>query len=254
MLFTIMPKGGLSTGTEFETPSIYLTSISHPTPEWLNTIDRDRPTGHILSVPPTSELAELHGGVDRYGLGFRYPGFHHLRFGQRWPIHFTGATRQQLPQPSLASGPHLRVLSIARDRVGNLRAPRLSPEATQEYRHLRHHPAGHLRYAPAPSFTLWPANHRWFRLPPCGQQTRNLASLRVHSRLLAEKEDRPFRKDPGHCDHPRWFHGGFVVELRAEHLGKARDRIYTLTATAADLAGNTVTATATCTVPHDQGK
>ena len=44
-----------------------------------------------------------------------------------------------------------------------------------------------------------------------------------------------------------------VVQLRAERLGTLGDRIYTLTATAKDLAGNTATAKATCTVPHDQG-
>jgi hypothetical protein len=40
----------------------------------------------------------------------------------------------------------------------------------------------------------------------------------------------------------------FVVQLGAD-----KDQVYTLTATATDLAGNTATATATCTVPHDQG-
>ena len=48
--------------------------------------------------------------------------------------------------------------------------------------------------------------------------------------------------------------GGFVVRLRAERLGTGTGRIYSLTATAKDLAGNTVTASSTCTVPHDQGK
>jgi len=48
--------------------------------------------------------------------------------------------------------------------------------------------------------------------------------------------------------------GGFVVQLRADRLGNANDRIYTLTAAANDVAGNTTTATATCIVPHDQRK
>ena len=45
-----------------------------------------------------------------------------------------------------------------------------------------------------------------------------------------------------------------VVGLRAERLGNGSGRVYTLTATASDLAGNSTTATATCIVPHDQGK
>jgi hypothetical protein len=40
--------------------------------------------------------------------------------------------------------------------------------------------------------------------------------------------------------------GGYVVQLRA-------DRLYTLSATVNDLAGNTAASTSTCTVPHDQG-
>jgi phosphodiester glycosidase len=48
--------------------------------------------------------------------------------------------------------------------------------------------------------------------------------------------------------------GGYVVQLQAERLGTGSGRVYTLRATATDLAGNMVTATATCTVPHDQSK
>jgi len=48
--------------------------------------------------------------------------------------------------------------------------------------------------------------------------------------------------------------GGFVVELQANRLANGGGRIYTLTTTAKDLAGNLASATSTCTVPHDQGK
>ena len=48
--------------------------------------------------------------------------------------------------------------------------------------------------------------------------------------------------------------GGFAVYLRAERRGNGGDRAYTITATATDRADNTRTVTATCVVPHDQGK
>jgi hypothetical protein len=48
--------------------------------------------------------------------------------------------------------------------------------------------------------------------------------------------------------------GGYVVQLRADRLGNGNDRIYTVTATGSDVAGNTGTATATCAVPHDRGQ
>src|SRR5262249_55594986 len=47
--------------------------------------------------------------------------------------------------------------------------------------------------------------------------------------------------------------GAFVVQLRAERSGQDKDRIYTLEATASDLAGNRTVSTATCVVPHDLG-
>jgi hypothetical protein len=47
--------------------------------------------------------------------------------------------------------------------------------------------------------------------------------------------------------------GGFVIQLQADRLGTGTGRVYTLNATASDLAGNTATMTSTCTVPHDQG-
>jgi hypothetical protein len=43
---------------------------------------------------------------------------------------------------------------------------------------------------------------------------------------------------------------GGTVFLRAEHDPSGEDRIYTITATASDVAGNTTIAIATCTVPH----
>ncbi len=49
--------------------------------------------------------------------------------------------------------------------------------------------------------------------------------------------------------------GGFDVALQAERSPHGDGRIYTLTATAADLAGNTTTITTTCVVPrHHHGK
>jgi len=47
---------------------------------------------------------------------------------------------------------------------------------------------------------------------------------------------------------------GGVIKLRAERSGTGSGRIYTITVTATDIAGNIATKTTTCTVPHDQVK
>lgn len=46
----------------------------------------------------------------------------------------------------------------------------------------------------------------------------------------------------------------YVVQLQARRLGTGNGRVYTLTATAKNSLGVATTATATCTVPHDQGQ
>jgi len=46
--------------------------------------------------------------------------------------------------------------------------------------------------------------------------------------------------------------GAYDVSLLADRLGTGSGRIYTLTATARDRAGNNTTSTTTCAVPHDQ--
>lgn len=46
--------------------------------------------------------------------------------------------------------------------------------------------------------------------------------------------------------------GPQTIALRAQRLGTGTGRIYTITATASDIAGNTITQNATCVVPHDQ--
>lgn len=45
---------------------------------------------------------------------------------------------------------------------------------------------------------------------------------------------------------------GRAVQLRAERAGNGTGRVYTITATAKDLAGNTATANATGKVTHDR--
>ena len=53
---------------------------------------------------------------------------------------------------------------------------------------------------------------------------------------------------------PDWLiTGNLTASLRAERSGNGTGRIYTLTVTCTDAAGNPATGTATVTVPHSQG-
>jgi hypothetical protein len=106
---------------------------------------------------------------------------------------------------------------------------------------------------PAPGCSLWPPNHKFVQVADVIANDA-LSGLDPSSLKVTGASNEPSDpKDPDiaiTADRA----GGFVVQLRADRDGNGNGRIYTLTATAADLAGNPATATATCTVPHDQGK
>lgn len=103
---------------------------------------------------------------------------------------------------------------------------------------------------PGPDCSLWPPNHKLVEVA-----TISAADARSGMTAfdVAVTSSEPVGKDgpdvviSGDGLQPR------VVELRAKRLGGGEGRLYSITATATDVAGNTVNTTATCTVAHDQG-
>jgi hypothetical protein len=102
---------------------------------------------------------------------------------------------------------------------------------------------------PAPGCSLWPPNHKMrpVALVTAADALSGVASLEVTA-TSSEPSD---PNDPDVLVTPDGS-GGYAVALRAERLGSGPGRVYTLTATARDLADNVRTATATCAVPHDK--
>jgi hypothetical protein len=105
---------------------------------------------------------------------------------------------------------------------------------------------------PPPGCTLWPANHKLQRVAivHAGDAVSGIAGGSVQVNVTSNE---PLdANDVVVTDDGR---GGLVVELRAERSGGNKSgRVYHLTVTAQDLAGNAVIGTASCTVPHDRGK
>lgn len=106
---------------------------------------------------------------------------------------------------------------------------------------------------PARGCTLWPPNHKMVQVATVTAADAQSGIAPASFKVTGSSNEPSDPKAPDIVITPNGA-GGFVVQLRADRSGKAKDRIYTLTATATDLAGNLATATATCTVPHDQGK
>ncbi|HEV7500195.1 MAG TPA: phosphodiester glycosidase family protein [Vicinamibacteria bacterium] len=102
---------------------------------------------------------------------------------------------------------------------------------------------------PGSGCSLWPPNHKMKQVAvvSASDAVSGVASLEVTvtSNEPSDPGDPDFAVTPDGS-------GGFAVSLRAERLGGGSGRIYTIAATATDLAGNLTTASAFCTVAHDQ--
>jgi parallel beta-helix repeat protein/predicted outer membrane repeat protein len=104
---------------------------------------------------------------------------------------------------------------------------------------------------PAPGTTLWPPNGKMVKVATAtaGDALSGLAYFNVTgSSNEASDPKNPDIVITGSGLGPR------TIQLRADRLGTGSGRIYTLTATATDFAGNTITSKAIVIVPHDQGK
>ncbi|MDD5558597.1 hypothetical protein [Candidatus Methylomirabilis sp.] len=104
---------------------------------------------------------------------------------------------------------------------------------------------------PVPGCTIWPPNHRLVQVATVTASDA-LSGLTAASPAVVGVSNEPESGlGDGDIASDIVITGG-TVQLRAERSGTGTGRIYTLTATASDLAGNPATARATCMVPHDQ--
>jgi hypothetical protein len=104
---------------------------------------------------------------------------------------------------------------------------------------------------PGSACSLWPPSHKMVTVATISAAggTSALSSLNVA--VASNEPAAPGESDfaiSGSGTSPR------TIALRAERDGKGSGRIYTISVSATDAAGNSATATAQCVVPHDQGK
>ncbi|HEU0106111.1 MAG TPA: phosphodiester glycosidase family protein [Vicinamibacteria bacterium] len=104
---------------------------------------------------------------------------------------------------------------------------------------------------PSEGCTLWPPDHKLQQVAVLHASDAVSGIARGSFQVNATSNE---PMDPSDVAVTADEDGGLVVELRAERSGGSKSRVYHLTVTAEDLAGNEVAGTATCTVPHDQGK
>lgn len=107
---------------------------------------------------------------------------------------------------------------------------------------------------PAAGCTIWPPNKQLITVATV-TATDALSGIAAGSFQITGLSNEPHGnpQNPEIVIVPNGL-GEYIIQLQADRLGVGTGRVYTLTATASDLAGNTAMVTASCTVPHDQGQ
>lgn len=96
--------------------------------------------------------------------------------------------------------------------------------------------------------SLWPPNHKLVQVAVVNATDALSGPAGFNIAIASSEAD---------GDQPQFLVSGGplqpqTIQLRAERSGNGPGRVYTISATASDLAGNAATSSATCTVPHDQ--
>jgi hypothetical protein len=104
---------------------------------------------------------------------------------------------------------------------------------------------------PASGCTLWPPDHRLVQIATV-TASDSISGLASNSPSVVGSSSEPENGLGDGATAPDIVIAAGRVSLRAERSGKGSGRVYTVTATASDLAGNIATATRTCTVPRDK--
>lgn len=102
--------------------------------------------------------------------------------------------------------------------------------------------------------TLWPPNHKWHNVTVAYSAT-DLCSPSPPVCTLSVASNEPANGLGDGNTATDWeVLGSHSVRLRAERSGTGSGRVYTITISCTDAAGNPATATTTVTVAHDQRK
>jgi len=103
---------------------------------------------------------------------------------------------------------------------------------------------------PGTDCSLWPPNHQLRQVAHVSAADTD-SGLARGSLTVTVTSSEPQLPGPSDSVVTADGAGGFFVQLRADRRGEGSGRVYTIVATARDLAGNTARATSTCVVPHD---
>jgi hypothetical protein len=109
-------------------------------------------------------------------------------------------------------------------------------------------PSGTLGLSPG---LLWPPNHRMVKITRSLSPSDNLSGVASVSAATVTSSEPVNGLGDGDTA-PDWLVSSSALQLRAERAGGGSGRVYTVTYTITDAAGNTAQVSATVVVPHDR--
>jgi len=131
--FTVMPKTGLSTGTQIINQAQVTFDINAPinTPQWLNTIDNAKPTSRVSPLAPTQTSVSFPvqwSGTD-FGAGIADYTIFVSEDGGPFSAFLTNTTQTSATFTG-KTGKTYSFFSTARDLVGNVEGAHTVPDTT----------------------------------------------------------------------------------------------------------------------------
>lgn len=133
VVFTVMPKKGLTTGTEIRNKARIVFDLNDPvdTPEWFNTLDNTKPTSQVLPLAATQASTDFPvewSGTDAHSGILDYTIFVSEDGGSFTP--FISNTPDTSATFAGQSGKRYAFFSVARDGAGNTEDAPAEPDAT----------------------------------------------------------------------------------------------------------------------------
>jgi len=133
VVFTVMPKAGLSTGTLITNQAQIVFEVNAPinTPSWANTIDSTKPTSQVLPLPPTVSSTSFPVQWSGTDTGAGISDFTIFVSDNGGPFNpFVSNTTSTSATFSGQNGHTYAFYSVATDWVGNIEDDKTVPDAS----------------------------------------------------------------------------------------------------------------------------
>lgn len=235
VLFTVMPKKNLATGTTIRNKARIVFDVNEPidTPEWFNTIDNSKPTSNVLMLTASqcaSNVQVQWSGTDE-GSGIASYNIYVSDNGAPftvWQQNTTATSGTYTGQ----FGHTYAFYSLAQDKTGNIEDAPANSDATVTV--IDNTPPTITTESARPA-SLWPPNHTMRDVLVNYTAIDNCSSTCT----LSVTSNEPVNGTGDGDTAPDWeIVDAHHVRLRAERAAIGIGRTYTITVTCTDGAGN----------------